>query len=79
MRADQARYFSSAASTLVPDVQESILDRLAVSNVFRLEPELFDVLGELRGSDSLRVLVIDNVAPLFRDALMGTTAQGELS
>lgn len=57
-------------------LQASVLDRLTVSRVFRLEPELLDVLAEARNDPSTRVLVVDNIATLFRDALMGTTAQG---
>lgn len=53
-----------------------MLDRLTVSSVFRLEPELFDVLAQVRDDASARVLVVDNAAALFRDALMPTTAQG---
>ena len=53
-----------------------MLGRLTVSSVFRLEPEFFDVLAELQTEGSLKLLVIDNIAGLFRDALMGSTAQG---
>lgn len=54
----------------------TVLDRLTVSSLFRLEPELFDVLDEVRADPTTRVLVIDNIASLLRDALMGATAQG---
>ena len=57
--------------------QFSVLDRLTVSNLFRLEPELFDVLDQVRQEPLTRLLVVDNAAALFRDALMGATAQGE--
>lgn len=45
--------------------------------MFQLEPDLFDVLDEVRSDPDVRVLVIDNIAALFRDALMGSTAQGK--
>ncbi|CAK9782096.1 hypothetical protein CC85DRAFT_289159 [Cutaneotrichosporon oleaginosum] len=54
----------------------SVLERLTVSRVFRLEPDLFDELARVRDDPAVRVLVIDNVASLLRDALMSTTAQG---
>ncbi|BEJ18118.1 hypothetical protein CspHIS471_0703950 [Cutaneotrichosporon sp. HIS471] len=55
---------------------ESVLDRLTVARVFKLEPDLLDELARARDDPATRVIIIDNVASLFRDALMGTTAQG---
>ncbi|KAL7423772.1 hypothetical protein Q5752_001356 [Cryptotrichosporon argae] len=56
----------------------AVLDRLEVTNVFRIEPDMFDVLDELRAEkqQNTRVIVIDTVSALFRDSLTSTTAQG---
>lgn len=54
-----------------------MLDRLSVTPVFSLEPEFFDTIYELMERKP-NVLVIDNLATLFRDGLMGATAQGRL-
>ncbi|WOO83701.1 DNA repair protein rhp51 [Vanrija pseudolonga] len=51
----------------------AVLDRLTVSRVFTPDA-LFDVLG---GIDArAKVLVLDNAGALFRDGLMGSSAEG---
>lgn len=55
--------------------KDEVLDRLSVTPAFTLEPDFFDVLYDLRDKNT-SVLVIDNIATLFRDGLMGATVQG---
>lgn len=49
-----------------------------MSRVFQLEPQLFDVLDEIRSDTSVQILVLDTISALFKDALMGATSQGEI-
>lgn len=57
--------------------QDGVLDRLSVTPVFALEPDFFDAMYDLRDKNP-SVLVIDNIATLFRDGLMGATSQGNV-
>ena len=54
------------------------MDRLSVTPAFSLEPDFFDAIYDLRDQNP-SVLVIDNIATLFRDGLMGATSQGRLT
>lgn len=60
------------------NAQDGVLDRLSVTPAFTLEPDFFDAIYDLRDRNP-SVLVIDNIATLFRDGLMGATSQGKLS
>ncbi|EJT45318.1 hypothetical protein A1Q1_06215 [Trichosporon asahii var. asahii CBS 2479] len=55
---------------------DGILDRLSVTPAFSLEPDFFDAIYDLRDQNP-SVLVIDNIATLFRDGLMGATSQAQ--
>ncbi|ORY20950.1 hypothetical protein BCR39DRAFT_554407 [Naematelia encephala] len=66
------------------DDARSVLERLVVVPCFRIEPDLYDVLGQVRneleqiqeGVARTRLLVVDPVTNLFKDLMTNTSAQG---